>query len=97
MERAQISHVGPRKLFNTENNQNYAFKKNLQLSRVGRDGKTTQHFEPVLAELVSTYHIQHLCTVSSLPKIPDLVPCMKTNQILLHSMEITNYMNFSDI
>lgn len=97
MECAQTFRVGSRKLFNIENNQNYAFKKNLQLSQVGRYGKTKQCFEPVWAELVSTYHIQHPCTVLSLPKIPDLVPCVKTNQILLHSMEITYYMNFSDI
>lgn len=47
MECAQTFRVGSRKLFNIENNQNYAFKKNLQLSQVGRYGKTKQCFELV--------------------------------------------------
>lgn len=47
MEHPQIFCSGPRKLFNIENNQNYAFKKNLQLPQVGRYGKIKHHFEPV--------------------------------------------------
>lgn len=77
-----------------EKNQNYDLKKNLQFLQQEKKKKTTQ---PVWTELGSTYHIQHQCTVLSLPKTPDLGLCMKTNQELLHIMEIIDYVNFIGI
>lgn len=59
--------------------------------------KRKQHLQPVWTELGPTYHIQHQCTVLSLPKTPDLGPCMKTNQVLLCITEIIDYVNFIDI
>lgn len=81
--------VGPKKHFRVKRIIKITlYSKNIQfslLSVLQNKEEAKQLLQPLWTKFGSTYRIQHQCTALSLPKTPDLVPCMKTYQASLHS------------